>query len=491
MKENDIKFFLVKGCLIPLLVLLLVLSLVLLVVSVESKLSNFNNKLNNDNNNIDINIVNRIKNDLKISINDITSLKKIDFNSTIDNYDYVSFGKYNNINIDWFVLDKDSTRAILISKYIIDAKMFDSKSRTWEKSDIRKWLNNQFLNDAFDCNEQECIETVDLYTYSDNYILNYRSLESHTKDKVFLISSDEYINYGGLGSSKFTATFSNLVDIGYHEGYFWGRSPTKWFKTPNIIMNDGSKYSQDVYRTITSNEILGIRPVICVNYNNLDVEPFNIASSLKINDMGVTFQLPSDAVMTDSQNYNKIIYNNNDIQVTLSNLFIAGRDQKYDWNMTIELANSILSKTLGYNLDNVSDLKLFKISDNIDNAFYSKFIEGETKIVIVGISFDYEANNKIVVFEFKCNNDDLINKVIDSISLERENYWVKYIRENKDKINNEDKVYSFIINLSTGVFHKPSCKTVKRMKKVNKKEVKQTKRNMLKQGYHSCDICNP
>lgn len=442
---------------------------------------------------VDVNEVNNFKLDLKKSIEGIVSLKKIDFNSTNDDYDSIKFGNYNGKDLEWFVLDKDTSRAVLITKNIIDAKQYDEKKEFyWEKSGIRKWLNNEFFTEAFTAIEKECIETVDLFTY---YPSGHptKKAQSNTKDKVYLIAQEEYINYGGLDSAKFASVAWDSIDLGQYDGHFWERTQEKVVRAPKVIRDNGHECLQgdSFHKTFYPSEVLGIRPIICVDYFSVDSEPFNIASSLKVNEMGVTFQLPNDAVKEKSSTYNNIIFSVDDIELKLSDIHIKGKEQKLDWDMSVELAHNMLKETLGLSIENITDFRLIKISDNVENAFYAKYSGTATEETIVGISFDYSAQNKIVVFRFKGNNQALINKIIDSISLEKENFWVKYVREHKDLIVPEDKVSTFVINIKTGVFHRPSCRAAKIMKSINKNEVSTTKKELATNGYHACDICHP
>lgn len=52
--------------------------------------------------------------------------------------------------IEWIILERYSDdTALLLSRYGLDSKRFDSSSNNWEQSEIRAWLNNTFYNKAF------------------------------------------------------------------------------------------------------------------------------------------------------------------------------------------------------------------------------------------------------------------------------------------------------------------------------------------------------
>ncbi len=84
----------------------------------------------------------------------------------------ITFGAYEQDNdltngkepIEWIVLDVDkkTNRALVISRYGLDARAYhsgdwDTQYPTWEKSEIREWLNNDFLSAAFTAEEQKGI----------------------------------------------------------------------------------------------------------------------------------------------------------------------------------------------------------------------------------------------------------------------------------------------------------------------------------------------
>ena len=91
------------------------------------------------------------------------------------------------------ILEKEDDRALLLSKYGLDVKPYNEEratSNSWDESDIRRWLNNEFANTAFtDAERLEILETdVDnSRAESPKSILVGRN----TKDQVFLLSYKE------------------------------------------------------------------------------------------------------------------------------------------------------------------------------------------------------------------------------------------------------------------------------------------------------------
>ena len=50
---------------------------------------------------------------------------------------------------------------------------------------------------------------------------------------------------------------------------------------------------------------------------------------------------------------------------------------------------------------------------------------------------------------------------------------------------------SYIININSGVFHKPTCISVAKMSEKNKKAYTGNRQDLISQGYQPCHICNP
>ena len=130
--------------------------------------------------------------------------------------DIVEFGNYeqdnNNSNgkevIEWIVLEKKDNKILVLSKHGLDAKQYHSTGEniTWEQSDIRTWLNEEFTNNAFSSSEQTKLTT------------------STVSDKVFLLSLTEarsYSSVNGFNECKPTAYAIANGAGGTSKGYAW------------------------------------------------------------------------------------------------------------------------------------------------------------------------------------------------------------------------------------------------------------------------------
>lgn len=210
---------------------------------------------------------------------------------------YVTFGEYPQTTagedmtpIEWLVLARNGNKALLISRYGLDAQKYNTINTgvTWEKCTLRTWLNNAFYNKAFNSAEQTAI----LITNVDNsknqcYSGWSTSGGNNTQDKVFLLSYAEANKYFGVpyGNSSNTksrvaqtayaiahgtwASSSNKTADGTDAGWWWLRSPGNYQDFAAVVDTDGS------LRNITVNYVSGsVRPALWVNIEALDATSF-------------------------------------------------------------------------------------------------------------------------------------------------------------------------------------------------------------------------
>ena len=92
----------------------------------------------------------------------------------------IPFGAYpqtadgtDSTPIEWIILDyrEDEGRALLLSRYVLDAKPYNDKKAavTWDECTLRAWLNNEFLQQAFLAEEQALIFSTRLRNDTDQY----------------------------------------------------------------------------------------------------------------------------------------------------------------------------------------------------------------------------------------------------------------------------------------------------------------------------------
>ena len=182
--------------------------------------------------------------------------------------------------IEWIVLAYDSGkgRALLLSRYGLDAHRFDAnKYQGWDKSEIRKWLNSTFLDNAFTVSEQEGIATTKVSTPR----YNGTSGGADTEDKIWLLSRDEATTYftndesrkaiptkyamaQGIWQGGISFSNSNLNGIGCC--WWWLRSPADGPYGASLVYPDGRLFGCGVYSTD-----ICIRPAFWINLDSADI----------------------------------------------------------------------------------------------------------------------------------------------------------------------------------------------------------------------------
>ena len=172
----------------------------------------------------------------------ITALNELSSTNARGYYEYNNnqYAKYDNDYylvepIKWRFLDSGEGKVFVVSDLILDQHRYDGSSNNYENSEIRNWLNNDFINKAFADQSVIATTSVDNSVASTGLDSNTYVCET-TYDKLFLLSRQEAqnANYGFENdadrSSKVTeyakargviTSSGDYVD----NGYWWLRSP--------------------------------------------------------------------------------------------------------------------------------------------------------------------------------------------------------------------------------------------------------------------------
>lgn len=181
----------------------------------------------------------------------------------------MKFGNYHGA-VEWLVLDKKDGKALLISKYCLDAKEYDknenNESVTWETSTLRQWLNSCFINEAFTDEEKALI--------CDTYLQNPDNPEygtdggNDTTDKVFLLSIDETSKYLSDKIVRKAEATDYAKDKGIFvseengKSWWWMRSPGSDDLCASCMGNDGFAHGDG---QMIEDRTCGVRPAMWVN----------------------------------------------------------------------------------------------------------------------------------------------------------------------------------------------------------------------------------
>lgn len=94
--------------------------------------------------------------------------------------------------IKWRVIKSSDGKLTLLSEYVLDNQVFDTKSNNYEESHIRKWLNETFLTGAFNAEELAKIVTTTVSNSASSTSTSSNKFACNdTLDKVFLLSYEE------------------------------------------------------------------------------------------------------------------------------------------------------------------------------------------------------------------------------------------------------------------------------------------------------------
>lgn len=178
----------------------------------------------------------------------------------------MDFGTYNGKPIKWEVVDElnDGT-TILITKDCISDRRFDGISNMWETSELRYWLQNDFLAEFTDAEKSKIVPvTNEVILAGDNKDFAVAGDHAHywnfTKNRVGDLSKTAYHYY--LEDSVYIPTLDMLERIGTRDSY--------WVLCPyagNDKMERYMKYDGYILHTSVDNT-KGVRAVI--KYNNMN-----------------------------------------------------------------------------------------------------------------------------------------------------------------------------------------------------------------------------
>lgn len=205
--------------------------------------------------------------------NYISRLKKVDFvndKATVEGIDFARKNGhyYYSTPIEWEVLEQDDDNYLLISKKILDYHTFTD---FWHKSDMRSWLNEEFINIAFSSEEKLSMNSITQITlyhpYEDAYIDRKEPQYIETSDYVTLLDENEVQKAAyGYDSGKEEAESR----VAYGSAYAnLDEKSDRWWIRGSAVWNYGNlqeKYitSKGAFSSWYGTYSYGVRPVVKV-----------------------------------------------------------------------------------------------------------------------------------------------------------------------------------------------------------------------------------
>lgn len=181
----------------------------------------------------------------------------------------ITFGRYKNEDVKWRILTHDCNKFLLLSEKAIDGKMYHNESVdiTWEKCDLRKWLNSDFINTAFSIEEQKIILKSKV-SGDYNEKSNLDNQGNDTQDKLFLLSSKEFKDYFiNDNDAQCEATAYAIKNGVFVNGVATIKNCEWWLRTSGLSNKDvcyAFKSGDYNYSGSNAIDIKGIRPAMWI-----------------------------------------------------------------------------------------------------------------------------------------------------------------------------------------------------------------------------------
>lgn len=188
--------------------------------------------------------------------------------------------------IKWRVLsvNEDGTDTFLIADQVIDVAQYYRENGievTWETSDIRQWLNSDFMETAFTADEQSAIEVTEVTTADNQW--SGEPGGNDTEDKLYLPSIEEMLDaYYGFSIDAAEGDTRKIKVTDYVEkggtpnqppaGFlsYWLRSPGASKGHPAQVghWGEGEILTEPSVMIEAEASYLGVRPVMHVDLSN-------------------------------------------------------------------------------------------------------------------------------------------------------------------------------------------------------------------------------
>ena len=215
--------------------------------------------------------------------NDVSEMKLTRSSGNPAEGSFIEFGSYPQRSdgeralIEWMVLKNDGQKALLISRYCLDVKPYNEEliDVTWGTCSLREWLNEIFVSEAFNADEQKLIIRT---TVTADRNPKYRtSPGNNTTDKVFLLSITEVKKYfSSIDARKCVPTDYAKVHRVWTNGdcsvddnptcMWWLRSPGDSSRKAARVISDGSVSNRGRDVNYGCN---GIRPALWIDSGSL------------------------------------------------------------------------------------------------------------------------------------------------------------------------------------------------------------------------------
>ncbi len=181
--------------------------------------------------------------------------------------------------IEWVVLEVQGDKCLLMSRYGLEPRRFNPEGmgNVWEDSELRIWLNEDFLHTAFTAEEQEAILLTEVDNSKEQGYKSWNPEDgNNTRDRMFILSFREALKYVGDKTdmkarmaptvyARFKGAYEDewsVTEDGDKSGKWWLRSPGRASFDAAMVEYDGKLGSG----LIDSGEVC-VRPVFWLDLN--------------------------------------------------------------------------------------------------------------------------------------------------------------------------------------------------------------------------------
>lgn len=196
----------------------------------------------------------------------------------------LTFGKYylNNSKekeeLTWLVLEEKDNKALIITKDIIDFKVYDCNAKAcYYKSWLRHWINTKFQDIVFTEEEKrKIIETIIDNSLDSTEDKENKNVCLNCKDKMFLLSLKEMNKYFKDDKKAKGSIYANDNGLAKYSingyGQWWLRSPSpigqtaKYVDEMGNIENKGVCFKKDECGNVLEGGA-GVRPACWIKIN--------------------------------------------------------------------------------------------------------------------------------------------------------------------------------------------------------------------------------
>lgn len=198
---------------------------------------------------------------------------KTDYDAEINNNPEVYWFKWEPIK--WIVLYNNNGEAFILSNLIIDSQEYynsdssqyhthndgDGYSNSYELSDIRLWLNDNFYNSAFSSSEKEIIKTTEVYNESTN-------VDNNTYDKIFLLADYEIEDFTNTYIGEQRISKAGVSDYSKKQGLGHYGDGADWILRTPVVDSNRNRVLYVSYEGNLSSPF-----AVHVNQSNVGIRP--------------------------------------------------------------------------------------------------------------------------------------------------------------------------------------------------------------------------